>query len=116
MVLKFMDNIKNDSYYFSKSIDDIEAIKVYLNNETYEEFLSDGKTIDSIMFRLVQLIENIKNVSSCFKEEHPEIRWNKIVGFRNRIVHEYGKTDYTTVYETITNDLDVLKDLFEKYI
>ena len=52
MVLKFMDNIKNDSYYFSKSIDDIEAIKVYLNNETYEEFLSDGKTIDSIMFRL----------------------------------------------------------------
>ena len=68
MVLKFMDNIKNDSYYFSKSIDDIEAIKVYLNNETYEEFLSDGKT------------------------------------------------DYTTVCETITNDLDVLKDLFEKYI
>ena len=32
-----------------------------------------------------------------------------IIGFRNGIVHEYGETDYVTVYETITNDLDELE-------
>ena len=111
-----MDNKKNDSYYFTKILEDIETIKEYLNNETYEEFLNDGKTIDSIMFRMIQLVENIKNVSIEFKDEHQEISWHKIIGFRNGIVHEYGKTDYLIVYEIITKNLDELKELFRRYL
>ena len=111
-----MDNKKNDSYYFTKILEDIETIKEYLNNETYEEFLNDGKTIDSIMFRMIQLVENIKNVSIEFKDEHQEISWHKIIGFRNGIVHEYGKTDYLIVYEIITKNLDELKELFGRYL
>ena len=66
------------------------------------------------MFRLIQLVENIKNISLEFKNNHQEIEWGKIVGFRNGIVHEYGKTDYTTVYEVISKDIYDLKELFEK--
>lgn len=65
------------------------------------------------MFRLVQLIENIKKLSNNFKEQNSEIPWSKIIGFRNGIVHEYGKTDFTIVYETVTNDLDQLIKVFE---
>ena len=111
-----MDNKKNDSYYFSKIIEDINTIKKYLNNASYEQFLSDSQLVDAIMFRLVQLIENTKNISTEFKNEHSEIKWGDIIGFRNGIVHEYGKTDYTTVYDVITKDLDVLKELFEQYL
>ena len=110
-----MDNKKNDSYYFSKIIEDINTIKKYLNNASYEQFLNDNQLVDAIMFRLVQLIENTKNISTEFKNEHSEIKWGDIIGFRNGIVHEYGKTDYTTVYDVITKDLDVLKELFEQY-
>ena len=65
------------------------------------------------MFRLVQLIENIKNISSEFKSKYPQIPWGDIIGFRNGIVHEYGKTDYVTVYETITSDILELKAVLE---
>ena len=68
------------------------------------------------MFRMIQLVENIKNISLIFKNEHPEISWHKIIGFRNGIVHEYGKTDYLIVYETTTTNLDELKELFERYL
>ena len=111
-----MDNKKDNSYYFLKSIDNIDTINKYLNNETYEEFINDGKTIDSIMFRMIQLVENIKNVSDDFKEEHAEIKWHKIIGFRNGIVHEYDKTDYSIVYEIITINLFELRNLFELYV
>ena len=111
-----MDNKKNDFYYFSKIIEDINTIKKYLNNASYEQFLSDNQLIDAIMFRLIQLVENTKNISPEFKNEHSEIKWGEIIGFRNGIVHEYGKTDYTTVYDVITKDLDVLKELFERYL
>ncbi len=64
------------------------------------------------MFRLVQLIENVKNVSDEFKSKYSYIPWGKIIGFRNGIVHEYGKTDYLVVYETATQDLEELKEIF----
>lgn len=74
--------------------------------------MSDAKTIDATMFRLRQMIEKIKNISQEYKHNHEEIPWGDIIGFRNGIVHEYGKTDYTTVYEIITVDIYTLQRLF----
>ena len=65
------------------------------------------------MFRLQQMVEQIINLSSEFKEKHNEIPWSEIIGFRNRIVHDYGKTNYTTVYEIITVDIYNLKKTFQ---
>ena len=109
-----MDNRKDDKYYASKSIENIELIQQYSNNLTYEEFMEDRKTNDSIMFRFIQLIENLKNISEEFKNENPQIPWGDIIGFRNGIVHEYGKTDYHSVYNTLHGDIDELKAVLEK--
>lgn len=54
--------------------------------------------MDAVMFRLIQLIENIKGISREFKNSQPLVPWGQIVGFRNGIVHEYGKTDYTRLF------------------
>lgn len=104
---------KPDKYYMEKALSEIEAIIQYTNGLSFEEFMCDVKTIDATMFRLQQMIEHIKEISTNFKEKHSEIPWVDIVGFRNRIVHEYGKTDYTTVYEIITANIFQLKELFE---
>ena len=108
-----MDNIKNDSYFIQKAIGDINAIDNHTKNvTTYDEFMSDEMVVDAVMFRLVQLIENVKNISSEFKNNHNDIPWGKILGFRNGIAHEYGATDYTIVFEIITKDIYGLRDLF----
>ena len=111
-----MDNVKTDKYYAEKAINDIVTIMSYFSNETYEEFISDGKTLDAIMFRLVQLVENIKNISLETKEKYPNVPWGKIIGFRNGIVHEYGETDYTIVYEVVSKNLNELKTTLEQVI
>ena len=111
-----MDNIKNDSYYASKALENIIAIQKYINGKSYDEFIQDDELIDAIMFRIIQLTENIKYLSTEFKELNNKIPWGKIIGFRNGIVHEYGKTDYTIVYETITQDLNSLVDIFKKLL
>ncbi|MCR5462606.1 MAG: DUF86 domain-containing protein [bacterium] len=48
-----------------------------------------------------------------FKNQHNDIEWIEIIGFRNRIVHDYGKTDYSVVYEVITQDIEKLKYIFK---
>jgi len=116
MALRYMDNLKNDKYYFEKVINDIDAIEKYFGNKAYEEFIADPMMIDAIMFRLVQLIENIKKISLEFKDAHPNIEWGNIMGFRNGIVHEYAKTDYTIVYDVVSKDLLELRNLILQYL
>lgn len=38
------------------------------------------------------------------------IELGQIIGFRNGIVHDYGKTDYNIVYEIISSDIYLLKE------
>ena len=47
------------------------------------------------------------------KRKNDDVPWGKIMGFRNGIVHDYGKTDYTIVYEIVTQDLNELLSIFE---
>ena len=94
-----MDNKKDNRYYASKALESINIIHDYFRIMSYEEFLRDTMLIDAILFRLVQVVENIKNLTEGFKNKFPSIPWGEIVGFRNGIVHEYGKTDYSQVYK-----------------
>ena len=111
-----MDNKKDNAYYFLKVVEDINQIKKYFNNASYEEFVADFVTLDAILFRLVQIAESLKQVSDDFKSDHQEIEWNDIIGLRNRLVHDYGSTDYSIVYTVVTEDLDKLSNLFEQYL
>lgn len=106
-----MVNLKDDLYFAKKAIEQIEVIEKYIDNISYQEFVGDIELLDAIMFRIIQLIENVKNISEQFKSKHPNIPWGKIIGFRNGIVHEYGETNYEIVYQTITNDLSPLKEV-----
>ena len=111
-----MDNKKNDKYYAEKAVEQILIIEKYVDSKSYEEFMSNDQLVDATMFRLVQMIENIKNISLEFKDNNPQIPWGKIMGFRNGIVHEYGNTDYTIVYEVVMNNINPLKNVLETLI
>ena len=51
MELKYMDNKKDDSYYATKVIDNINAIQKYVRGKTYDDFISDDELLDAVMFR-----------------------------------------------------------------
>ena len=104
-----MDNIKSDKYFIIKAVSDNNLIKKYVGEKSYDQFVNDDLLVDAVMFRLIQMVENLKNLSDEFKNANPKIHWGEIIGFRNGIVHEYGKTDYSIVYEIIEDDLDELR-------
>lgn len=109
-----MDNRKNDRYYIEKVFENIEAIILYTKDLNYDDFINDSLVIDATMFRLVQMAENITRISKEFREKHSNVKWGEIIGFRNGIVHDYGKTDYSIVYEIISADIHKLKSELEE--
>ena len=106
-----MVNQKNDEYYKNQALIHIEAIIEYTKDISYDEFIHSELLLDAVMFRFIQMIENIKLISDSFKNEHLEVPWGQIMGFRNGIVHNYSDTNYEFVFEIVKNDIFVLKEI-----
>lgn len=45
-----------------------------------------------------------------FAAQFPEIPWDAMYGMRNRIVHDYFEVDLRIVWQTIQQDLPVLRN------
>ena len=49
------------------------------------------------------------------RAEFPEIPFAKIVGMRNRVVHDYGQVDFEIVWETVERHLPLLLEQLERF-
>ena len=76
-----------------------QKILEYTYNLSYNQFLSDEKTIDAVIRNFEIIVEVVNRLPDEFKKKHSEIDWHRIRGFRNRIVHDYFGIDYEIVWE-----------------
>ena len=109
MVLKSMEIIKDDNYYVSKAIAEIELVISYSKGMSLNDLMSQRAILDAIVFRLIQVAEIVDKLSADFKEKHKEIKWKNLKGFRNKLVHDYGSVDLKFVYQAVKHDAPALK-------
>lgn len=69
---------------------------------------NDEDLRDATVYRLQTLAESTQRLSPDFKDGHPEIPWERIAGFRNRMVHGYLDVDRNVVWAIIERDLPAL--------
>lgn len=73
--------------------------------------------VDACVFNLMQIGELAKiSLTDDFKEAVASIPWKQLYGMRNRIVHGYSGVDMSIVWDTIHEDLPLLKNEMEKYL
>lgn len=88
----------------------IQKVEQYIMGCSREKFLSDSKTQDAVMRNLEIIGEASRRLPDDFKQKNKEIEWEKIVGFRHRIVHEYFGIDLEIVWAILQNDLPKFKN------
>ena len=81
---------------------------VYTVGLSYEQFLGDEKTIDAVIRNFEIIGEAANRLPEEIRDQHPNIDWHRIRGFRNRIVHDYMGIDYKIVWLIKENFLQVL--------
>ncbi|MCR5101391.1 MAG: DUF86 domain-containing protein [Butyrivibrio sp.] len=109
-----MDNIKNDHYYLGKIKNDLSFIVDHMRDVDLQELNENEVLLDSMLFRMIQISENAKKLSSEYKSSKKELPWDEMSGLRNRIVHDYGNVDLNVVFETLKYDIpDLLKRIEE---
>ncbi len=99
---------RNTSLLIEDIIDSAQKILLYTAEISFNQFISDSKTVDAVVRNFEIIGEAANRIPEEFKETHPGIDWHRIRGFRNRIVHEYFGIDYSIVWlikETFLPDL-----------
>ena len=88
--------------------DSAEKILKYTNGIDFESFLNDDKTSDAVIRNFEIIGEAANRIDPDFKLSSPQIEWNRLRGFRNRIVHDYFGIDNEIVCSIIENDIQEL--------
>jgi uncharacterized protein with HEPN domain len=67
--------------------------------------------------RQTQIIgEAARKISQQYKDAHPEIPWQAIIGMRNRLVHEYFDIIPERVWDVVENNIPELIRLIEPLV
>jgi uncharacterized protein with HEPN domain len=83
-----------------------------MKNVDLQELHDNEILLDSMLFRMIQISENAKRLSSDYRDANSNLPWDEISGLRNRIVHDYGNVNLYIIYDTLKNDIpDLLVQL-----
>ena len=87
----------------------IEKIERFTEGMTQESFDCDEKTSDAEVRNLEIVGKAAARLPEDFINRNSEIEWFKIVGLRNRIVHEYFGVDLKIIWQILKKDLPSFK-------
>ena len=90
---------RNSDLLINDILESGNKIMSYTHNLSYEDFINDDKTIDAVIRNFEIIGEAANRLTEEFKDNHPNIDWHKIRGFRNRIVHDYFGIDFSIVWQ-----------------
>ena len=85
-------------------------------NASFQDFSENIDLQDVCAFRVLQIGENVNNLSSAFKERYSQIPWSEISGLRNIVAHEYGNIESEILWKTIMVDVPKLREFCAKII
>ncbi len=109
--------LNKDKHCFESILDSISKIQDYIKEfDDPDSFNNDFKTFDATIMNFVVIGEMVSKISKKTRLDNPQIEWNKIIGFRNILAHDYFGIDAEEIWQIIQNDLPVLKDQINKII
>jgi len=87
----------------------IDRIEEYTEGMSLDDFSEDRKSVDAVARNLQIIGEAANRLPDEFKESHSDVEWDKIVGLRHRIVHEYFGVDIQIIWRILQKDLPELR-------
>ncbi len=86
----------------------IERIEKYTSRGP-DAFPRDELPQTWVVYHLQIIGEAARALPDEFRDAHPEISWQQIIGMRNVLVHAYFGIDDSVVWEVVERDLPELK-------
>ncbi|MDD5371914.1 MAG: DUF86 domain-containing protein [Sulfurimonas sp.] len=100
--------------YLEDIIDSSKAIKEFVGEMSFEEFINDRKTYSATIREYIIIGEAVSNLIEELEEKIPQYPWRMVKDFRNFIVHEYFGVDPEIVWDLTMQELDEMVNNIKK--
>ena len=100
--------MRDDASYFLDMLIAARKLRTFIDGLSEIDFNQSQLHQSAVMRELLIIGEAARGVSLEGKSQHPEIKWDEILGMRNRLVHEYFRIKLNLVWETVIYDIPVL--------
>jgi uncharacterized protein with HEPN domain len=91
-------------------IDHIEKIQTYTKDISKAAFFDNAVLQDAVVRNLEVIGEAARFVPTIIQDKHNTVEWDKIIGMRHKISHDYLHIDMNIVWNLIENHFFGLKD------
>ena len=98
-----------------KYCNDINTLLVRFNTD-FESYKTDISFQYACNMCIIQIGELANRLSDETKDEHKSIPWSAIRGMRNLHAHDYENVDLEIVWNTLLEDIPLLKKDLEKLL
>ena len=97
-----------DLGYIWDIYDSCKELMEFINKIDYENY-TRNKMLRYAVERKLEIIGEASNrINKEFQQQYPNIFWQKMIGLRNILIHEYGEIRHEIIYSIVTNNIPVL--------
>ncbi len=107
---------RDNSVYLREILDSINRIQDYIGDLTFEDLANDPLRQDGVIRQLEIIGEASRVLPPEFKSAYPDVPWQKMVGMRHVIIHEYFQVDLQVIWDTVKGDLPPLKKQIQEIL
>ena len=99
-----------DNIILSKALCEINIALDMIKDKDFDIFNSDEMLKRAVCMTVINIGELVKSLSTEIKQQHNNIPWKLIAGFRDITAHKYQTLHMEDVYKTVTEDFVILKN------
>ena len=96
------------NYGLLKIKNEAEYLLEVLEKGDLDGFLKNRGSQYIVSMALIKIGEYVKSLSKDFKQEHCDIEWREIAGFRDIAVHNYDGLNMDWIFVNVMNDIPEL--------
>src|SRR5215472_5263706 len=100
---------RSDEEWVSDILAAIADIRADTAGMDMTTFAAKPMVVRSVLYSIAVIGEAAKNVRDEFKAAHPGVPWRAIAGIRDKIVHEYFRTNTRRIWDVVVDDIDALE-------
>ncbi|MDJ1179821.1 DUF86 domain-containing protein [Roseofilum sp. BLCC_M91] len=95
--------------YLEDILENIDIAQEFLVDLSYAQFREDRRTIYAVTRALEIIGEATKSIPQSVRDQYPAVPWRSISGMRDKVVHEYFGVDTQVLWDTVQDDLPLLR-------